>query len=248
VPILNLSFKWLLASALTSLPSVILFALPGGIPGVLAGWIVGISATVILGFFPERILARLHRAKFPQEPGLERSLSRVGGPAHGSFPRVLVFPDPAINVLVARSLGSSGSILVSQGLLNAAGEEDLRDILAESLQRIEKPEILLRSYCAMMACAVLELAPQSWVRAALGGMSGKGKSKESGPLSFLGFIMAFPVARAWMQLGGADSSADAMQKVARKCLFWDLKTNPGASSLYLQAPWKRTRILGFPSA
>src|SRR5690606_9906586 len=108
----------------------------------------------------------LHSARSPEAAGLRHSLLRSAGRRE---PRIRIFVDPSPNVFVARSWMGQGTLYLSQGLLHLLTEQELRDVLRESMLRLDHPALVTSSYGAVLASLMLAKAPRHWALAALSG-------------------------------------------------------------------------------
>src|SRR5262245_44658185 len=100
-------------------------ALPAGAIGLSIGWVRGaivaeaalVLALLLAAWRAEKGISRVYRAREELHDGATRSLERVLATFKGKGPKIRSFPDPAPQALVVRSPGSSGTILLSEGLL-----------------------------------------------------------------------------------------------------------------------------------
>ena len=240
-----------------SLPWIGLGWAVAGYGGVLTALLLFYFLILAVGFTAEKIVARSHHALEECPIGLQRTLSRVleqaGIPVSRS-PRLLLFPDPVPNAVIARSLGSNGLILISQGLVSRMSEQELRSVIRHCVKSCRPTTTAATSICAVFASATLRLAPKRWVEMALESesCSPSRKATDLGPLGAVGFLIFFPLARILIKLGGrikwdTEKSTSEMQtamlKIQTSLSGWDLGWNPGFDSLYLAGFQARKAIL-----
>lgn len=191
-------------------------------------------------------LVRLHRGGRTPD-GVQVSLRRAllaHGHASASLPVVRVFADPAPNALVLRSLLGSGTILLSQGLLDRLGEEELRTVLAQALHRLSDPHLPLQTLTAALAAFTLRRASGSWMDALV-----TSRSKQTPRWSVLSVgafvVFAFLVgyARLWIRAVPAPQAGstvpgfeDLQRRLGQTNQTWGLRWIPGAARLYLFPP------------
>jgi heat shock protein HtpX len=167
---------------------------------------------------------------------LERVLARMSG-ATAAKPRVRVFNDTVPQALVARGLGSSGSILLSEGLLGILSEQELRELLEACVTRLRGRGMVFQSLCAWMAHRVLELAPRSWIELLFGELRW---SERLGALSALRFLALASIARFFVSLSKFTTPAVSFNAPHACGMLSQLTgdiVNPGSSALHLMDPW-----------
>lgn len=232
--------------------------LPAGIGFALAEWQGALAGFVVADFL--LILAAVR-----SEQGLERRLNATAEVPSGlgisfamayreavqdsgfelSRPRIAVFRDPVPAVLVVRGLGSSGVILLSQGLLGILDEKELRAVLRIALHRNEEPEWIFNCLCAYLGSALLGITPRSWRRIFFQGEHGA----EGGDVSvratvallillpmihfFARMIRHFPAGRDEVPPGGPLESA--LRKMKLSSSSGRLRGDPSLAGLILTA-------------
>jgi hypothetical protein len=234
------TFVWrlILFLTVTSLP----FVATGFAFWQLRGAIVALATFGLLVFAAvlrtERGILRVYRVR-PEEPeGVGRSLERVLARLGGSVPRVFSFGDPAPQVLVVRGLFGPGSILLSEGVLGALTEEELRELLTAGVLRLRSRGIVFQSLCAWIAHRMLEFAPRSWVELLFGELRWHEKL---GVFGALRFVVAYTAAKFFVGLGR--TSNNAPRALARLPVVGGEVVNPGSSILHFSAPWAERSLL-----
>ena len=98
---------------------------------------------------------------------------------------------------MARSPGSPGSILLSEGLLGALSESELRALLHACVRRLRTRGICFQSLCAWIAHLILEIAPRSWVELLFGELRWHDKLGVVGALCFVAVFTAAKFLSTW---------------------------------------------------
>jgi hypothetical protein len=118
--------------------------------------------TLSVLFLAEKITVRIYKGKLGKTHGLSRTLERAAQEGRDSQLSLYVFPDPLPDALCLRSLGSQGTILVSQGLLSILNEQELRAVLRRCMKKVSHPGIYFLSFYTVLSIIILKLAPRSW--------------------------------------------------------------------------------------
>jgi hypothetical protein len=238
-------------SLFSLLGRVLFLLIMTGVPLGAAGYSVGGAqgSIVSLSLLGLALLAALWRAEKgilsiyhvrPAEPeGPRRSLDRVIARYGGVAPRVFSFSDPSPQALVARGPGSPGSILLSEGLLGALSEEELRELLDASVIRLRSRGIWLQTLCARLAHGILELAPRSWLELVFGELRWHEALGAWGALRFLTVLSA---AKFFVSLGRG-APIDAPRGLSRLPVVSGEIANPGSCILHFSNPWAPRGLL-----
>lgn len=204
----------------------------------------GVGTTMIRG---AHWLRGFHRAK-PAPAGMSASLDRAlfeRGIDRSKLPVVWIFPDPAPNALVMRSLLGTGAILLSQGLTDRLTEAELRSVLVASVHRVRDPLLSVRTLGAALAALVLRRAPESWKEALITTRNGENPSRPPmAVLPFLTFSFLLGMAESFQKsapiftdLSAVDPDlVAARHKMEKSARHWGLLWVPGAARLYLFPP------------
>ena len=221
--------------------------------GVLGGAAWGVQGACVLVFitlmllmtaagFSERWVLSVYQAKSESPEGVRRSLERVLESMGGSSPRIQVSADLAVFALVVRSVGSPGTILLSEGILGTLTEEDLRQLLSLSVVRLRSRGMILQALCACLAHLTLSIAPQAWVNLLYGELRSHTQLQ---PLSALVFASLYSVARFFSWLGRMRPTLeiDAPRSFVSLSGHPVVMINPGTRTLHLSDPWERRALL-----
>ena len=175
-----------------------------------------------------------------------------------SPPRITLLENPSVTVFQAKSLFSkSGTIYLSQGVLNLLSREELEAVLMSCFHRSHDPILKLQSLGAVLASAAVhaQLLPRQWVRILLFETPAETVSKRN-PFSFILFFVFFPLFQAILYLSGAPSKQGkfsskniglptldhAMQKLFFESQRCASENNPGAVRLCLLNPWPNSLL------
>ncbi len=223
------------------------FVLIGTIIDVQAGWSYGligggvILLTLVL-MSEKWILASHHLMKFhPRglKRTIERSEERIGV---AGILQVELYSDPSPKALVCKSIGSKGKILLSQGLLSALNENELRNILVHCQKQTIGFEPVLSSMCAVVAQFFLRLSSDSWVHVFYlqAESQAQWQKRNLSPASILSFLVFYPCVRWVLWLGrrnefrGDHEIAHLTQRKLGR--GWNQGYRPGLIHLYLSDP------------
>jgi hypothetical protein len=196
-----------------------------------------------LAFRAEAGISKAYRARRGTATGAARSLDRVLSGVGGPAPEVRAFADPSARALVVRSLGSPGLILLSEGLLGVLTEEELRQLLRESVSRLRSRGMVLQGVCAWLAHGALSCAPRGWVELLFGKLRWQ---ERLNPLSAICFLLVLAAARFFVALGRAPTGEwdDAPRAYSRLSGWSGEVSNPGSCVLHLVDPWQ-SRLAAF---
>jgi hypothetical protein len=238
-------FRAVLISLIFSFLPVLLGTALFGIVGALVGLLVAGFTMLVCAFYAERSILHAYRAKEESPKGLVRSIQLAMKDENLPTPRLSVFADPSPNILVVRSLGGKGSILMSQGLIALLNEEELRAVLSWCSFRLKQRGIVFQSFCSVLAIWILSLAPTSWVSLVFSGRTlSRDEERTLSPISAVGFLILFPIARFFFRLGRPIQTSlrpadfgvgysTAMQKIAQSISIW----GPSRSQVGFPLDW-----------
>ena len=239
--LLSLLRRLIVLCVTLSVPFAAVGAALDGRRGAIAGGLLLLALLTLAYLAAEPGIRRIYRVHREPPEGVSRSLERVLAVLGGPAPRVLTISDPAPLALVARGPWSNGAILLTEGLLGALTEEELRELLALAVRRLRGRGIGFQTFCAFVAHQAFELAPRSWVQLLFGELRWH---DELGALSALRFAMVFAGARFFVQLGRTPRT-NAPHGLDRLPLILGEVGNPGSSILHFSAPWSPRALLLF---
>ena len=194
---------FLVLLALVGIPiGSLAFVIFGGLAW-LSGFLAAVVLFVVVAVISEREMLARHPAR-PLDPGMRRSLDRVLEEEfrHGeNLPafRVTVVSEPEL--LVIRSVGGKGLVLMSRGLVNGLDERRLRALISLSLREIENPSLPWASAAAVLAGRLIRLAPSRWVRTVRNRTTARGEM-DLGVIKGAVFLVLYPWIRILEGLAG----------------------------------------------
>jgi heat shock protein HtpX len=203
-----------------------------GPKGVLISFVLVAVSLMIFSCFAEVGILKAYQAHLSPPKGLARSLDLVAFGKEKRMPKFSVFSDPSPHIWVVRSLGGSGRVILSQGLVSLLNEEELRAMIAWSMFRLNERGIVFQSFCSVMAVWLLNLAPRPWVNLVFAGrVLSKSDEKSLHPNTFIGFLILFPLARFLLLLGkpttmhplpdvNSSTYSAVLQKISRAVSIW----------------------------
>jgi heat shock protein HtpX len=247
---------WLLMAGLTGLLLVIGAAIGGGALFLFAAFAVALN---LAGYwFSDRLALKASRAR-PVEPGtipwLEATVQDLAARARLPVPRLYLIPSDQPNAFATGRNPEHAAVAVTEGLLRAMPEDQVRGVLAHEFGHIKNRDILVGSIAAMVAGAIAAIANILQFSLLFGG------DEEDGPLGILGTIATIifaPLAAMLLQLavsrqreyladatgaellGRAAPLVDALETLERGAQAIPMKVNPATASLYMVNPLPRT--------
>ncbi|MGE0614299.1 MAG: hypothetical protein AB7P04_01550 [Bacteriovoracia bacterium] len=219
----------------------LVLGVPFGFTGTLAAALataLGLSALIAAGF-GEQVIAAAHRARTPAAAGLERTFQAVlreAGYPENSV-RLLLTPDPAVSVVLCKSLGRGGAILLSQGACAFLPDEPLRQLLKEAVISLRRRGWVYRSTQAVLAHGLHRLIPEVWNETFAHDRSVRTPKRDRRSTHALGAIWAlFIFSCIRVIVGPKDGrklSVNNRILPARVPWTWNAVTIPGSRALYL---------------
>ncbi len=247
---------WLLMAGLSGLLLAIGAAIGGGALFLFAAFAVALN---LAGYwFSDRLALKASRAR-PVEPGtipwLEATVQDLAARARLPVPRLYLIPSDQPNAFATGRNPEHAAVAVTEGLLGAMPQDQVRGVLAHEFGHIKNRDILVGSIAAMVAGAIAAIANILQFSLLFGG------DEDDGPLGILGTIATIifaPLAAMLLQLavsrqreyladatgaellGRAAPLADALETLERGAQVIPMKVNPATASLYMVNPLPRT--------
>jgi len=209
----RMTLVWLVISFPFSLPLGVFYGSNGLIIGILIGFVI----LMMVGWFAEWVVVRVHHGSRKTPIGLRKTMHRVLESyrmEHGNVvkPHLLIYPDPSPNAVCCRGIGTNGTVLVSQGMTALLNEVELRYVLRECLFRCESSRTVVSTICGVLASLALGSAPRQWVNTALlGGVlagltqpTNHKKTPTPGgmtPVAAMRFLLFYPFVKFLLRLG-----------------------------------------------
>lgn len=216
----------------------------GGVGLFLASGVLLLSALCA-----ERAVKKVCKATDRASPGMARTIELVMRQHPAAVPRVLIYPDPFPNALVVRSLGSTGTLFLSQGLIALLTDQELQAILGMCIEALGRPGILLQSFSSTLALWVLSGWPEAWRNLVFPGrLKWKEQKRILSPLSTLPILVLFPVALVFYRLGHLqlpepqssrldENRSIAVRKINQTLRIWGLSERREPLSLFSLGLW-----------
>jgi hypothetical protein len=231
--LLSLARRLFVFLLFTAIPFAALGFAIAELEGLACGLLVFALVLVFASAKAERGVLKIYHVRAKPPEGASRSLERVAVSMGGDAPRILSFSDPAPQALVTRGLSGPGSILISEGLLGALSEEELRELLRACVTRLRRRGVRFQTLCAWLSHGALELAPRPWIELVFGEL----RWHESlGVWGALRFVSIFSVSHFFADLGRV-AVVDAPRALRRLPTTAGEVINPGSRFLHLKDPW-----------
>lgn len=223
-----------------------------GVPGLmtLLGFAFLAFASLMSLMFllgAETLFLALHRLPKIEDSALQKTLSLVQEESgrQDPPPRILVLRDSSPHVFVARSLFSSGVILMSQVLVSSTTEAEMKLLLNAAIERVARPRVIWLSFLSAQLALLLRVLGEGWPRLWLDlqpGYATESRSEtEEGTgvarlilfltfLPWLGFLYRFLSKNLWVD---PKLTGSAMRKVRVWTRYHPTQPVLGAFALYL---------------
>lgn len=226
-------------------------------PGQLALFVALAAAmNLVAYFFSDRMVLAMYRARpvtAAQAPGLHAMVEELAAAAALPRPRVYLIPDRQPNAFATGRNPRHGVVAVTEGLLEALDERELRGVIAHELAHIEHRDILISTVAAILASAISTVANVLSFGAMFGGSSDDEDRSVAGGLVM---VLVAPLLAALLQLaisrsrelradeGGARLTGDP-EGLARALIRLDASArrvlpahaSTGAASLFIVNPF-----------
>ncbi|MBN1492306.1 MAG: zinc metalloprotease HtpX [Phycisphaerae bacterium] len=164
--------------------------------GIVIGFLFGGMSNIIAYFFSDKIALASMRAQQVTErdaPQLVRMVRELADNAGLPMPTVHVSPQQAPNAFATGRNPNHAAVCVTQGLLQAMNERELRGVLAHEMAHVRNRDILITTIAATCAGAITSL---TYVAFFFGG----GRDNDRNPLVALLLILLAPIAATLIQL------------------------------------------------
>lgn len=217
-----------------SFPNVVIGGALRGVRGAEVGLLLGFGIILFSALRAERVVKKVCRATSQTSPGIARTIELAMAKTNFAIPRVLVYADPFPNVLVVKSLGSKGSIFLSQGLIAQLNDFEIQAILGMCIESLNRPGVLLHSLSSSLALWILSFWPESWKNLMFPSQIKWRENKENlSPLSAIPLLILFPIALLFYKLGqipaqkgpknlSDENRAAALRKTNQTLRIWGL--------------------------
>jgi len=244
--------------------TVLLAALGALIMGIGSFWGTGgltiglVLALVFIGgsyWFSDKLAIAASGAKPVTEqeaPQLYATVRDLTQRADMPMPRLYVSPSAQPNAFATGRNPSNAAVAVTQGLLQALDQDEVRGVLAHEISHVRHRDILISSVAAAVAMAVMFVARMAMFGALFGG----GRDRDSGnAIGALLMIVLAPVAAGLIQMaisrareyeadrggaellgGNGEPLARALEKIEMYAKRVPMDINPAQAQAYIINP------------
>lgn len=181
--------------------AVVLFMLVGQVLGGSTGLIIAFVVAMIMNFVSywksDKIVLRMYKAQevdrgsHPKLYGMIEDLSRR---AELPMPKVYIIPQEQPNAFATGRNPDNSAVAVTQGILKALDERQLRGVIAHELAHIQNRDILIQTMVVTVVSALSMLAQFAYF-IPIGGSDNRG----SNPLVALIVLITAPIAAMMLQ-------------------------------------------------
>lgn len=181
--------------------AVVLFMLVGQVLGGSTGLIIAFVVAMIMNFVSywksDKIVLRMYKAQevdrgsHPKLYGMIEDLSRR---ADLPMPKVYIIPQEQPNAFATGRNPDNSAVAVTQGILKALDERQLRGVIAHELAHIQNRDILIQTMVVTVVSALSMLAQFAYF-IPIGGSDNRG----SNPLVALIVLITAPIAAMMLQ-------------------------------------------------
>ncbi|MGQ0798353.1 MAG: zinc metalloprotease HtpX [Methanobacteriota archaeon] len=179
------------------------FWLGNGVGAIVTFLVLAGLMNLAAYFLSDRLVLWSYRARFGSEvdaPGLYRVVRLVAQEANlPEMPKVAIVPTETPNAFATGRNPRNAVVAVTQGLLRALSEDELRGVLAHEVAHIRNRDILVMSVAATIAGAIALLARMFWWNSLFGGSRNREGNGVTALLAVVGMVLA-PLAAALVQL------------------------------------------------
>jgi len=234
--------------------------------GIIYGFLFGGLMNVIAYFFSDKIALASMGAKEvteQQAPQLVRTVSQLATNAGLPMPRVYISPQQAPNAFATGRNPAHAAVCVTQGLLQAMSERELRGVLAHELAHVRHRDILITTIAATFAGVITSLAHMAQWAMIFGGGSRRDDEEGGNPLVALLLMILAPIAAVLIQMWisrtreyaadsyGAELAGDpmALASALRRLESYNkqipMEVNPSRESMFIVKPFSGAGVLNW---
>jgi heat shock protein HtpX len=234
-----------------------LFLLVGSIfgrGGLTIGLILGLVFVGGSYWFSDKIAVAAARAKPVTEaeaPALYRIVRDLTAQAKMPMPKLYMTPDMQPNAFATGRNEHHAAVAVTQGIMQALTEDELRGVLAHELSHVANHDILISSVAAAVAMGITFVARMAMWGAMFGGRDREG---DNNPFAMLAFAILAPLAAGLLQmalsrsreyeadrsgaalLGTGEPLARALEKIERAAQQVPMDVNPAVAQAFIVNP------------
>lgn len=225
--------------------------------GIVYGFLFGGLMNVIAYFFSDKIALASMGAREVTEseaPQLVRIVRELASNAGLPMPRVYVSPQEAPNAFATGRNPAHAAVCVTEGLLRAMPERELRGVIGHELAHIRHRDILITTIAATFAGAITSIAHMAQWGMIFGGGHRDDDRGGGNPLIALLLIILAPIAALLIQMWisrtreyaadsfGAELAGDPMSLASalRRLHHYNeeipMEVNPAREGMFIVAP------------
>jgi heat shock protein HtpX len=225
-----------------------------GTGGLIIGAVLGLLFVGGMYWFSDKIAVAAARAKpvtREEAPRLYEIVEDLARRNDMPMPRLYVSPEPQPNAFATGRNPKHAVVAVTEGILQALDDEELRGVLAHELSHVRNRDILIGSVAAAVALAITFIARIALFSAIFGG----GDDDEGGNIiGLLALAILAPIAAGLLQLalsrsreyqadasgahliGEGEPLARALQKIEAAAKRTPMNVNPAEATAYIINP------------
>ena len=246
----------LLLGALTGLLMLI-----GGYFGGKNGVVIAFLFAMVMNFgsywFSDKIVLRMYKAQeisesqAPELYGIVKNLALRGDLP---MPRVYVIPENTPNAFATGRDENHAVVAVTEGITRILNRDELEGVIGHELTHIKNKDMLIGSFAATLAGAIVMLANMAQWAAIFGGVSRDDDEGGGGLIGLILMAILAPIAATVIQMaisrsrefladaGGAKISgkpyglAGALEKLQRASQAIPMDANPSTAHMFIVNP------------
>jgi heat shock protein HtpX len=226
-----------------------------GTGGLVIGAVIGLLFVGGMYWFSDKIAIAAARAKpvtREQAPRLYEIVEDLARRNDMPMPRLYASPEPQPNAFATGRNPRHAVVAVTEGILQALDDDELRGVLAHELSHVRNRDILIGSVAAAVALAITFIARIALFSAIFGG----GDDDDGGGniIGLLALAILAPIAAGLIQMalsrsreyqadasgahliGEGEPLARALQKIEAAAKRTPMNVNPAEASAYIINP------------
>ncbi len=228
----------------------------GGNNGMIMAFMIAVVMNFGTYWFSDKIVLGMYHAQeitAESHPGVIRIVQDLAQRAGLPMPRVYMIPSEQPNAFATGRNPEHAAVAMTEGILRALSEDELRGVLAHELAHVKHRDILIGTVAATMAGAIGMIAHMAQFALIFGG--GRNSDNERGnPIGGLLMIILAPIAAMLIQMaisrsreyeadrGGAEmagnplSLANALRKLEAKAVEVPMNATPATAHMFIVNP------------
>lgn len=178
----------------------VLFMLVGQVLGGSTGLIIAFVVAMVMNFVSywksDQMVLRMYNAQPVDEqshPGLYSMIRDLARRADLPMPAVYIIPQQQPNAFATGRNPENAAVAVTQGILKALNERELRGVIAHELAHIQNRDILTQTMVTTVVSALTMLAQFAYF------IPMGGSDRDSNPLVALIVLITAPIAATMLQ-------------------------------------------------